>query len=189
VSERIRAFVAVELNASVRARLSAAIEQLRASRTRVSWTKPDNLHVTLRFLGDIECEAIDRIGHELDQTLADCSSFALLARGLGAFPNLRKPKTIWCGVEGGVAALEDVQTRIETVCHAAGLDADAKPFHPHITLGRVRDRAPLRDLVQVMHNLREFEGGEVEVSAVTLFSSTLNSGGSVYKALRKFELR
>lgn len=187
--ETVRAFFAIELNDAVREELAAVVDRLRGAKARASWTRPENLHVTMRFLGDVEPATLAALGERLARTLSELPPCTLHAREIGAFPNARKPRVIWCGLDGEIGALTELYAAIEAACVEAGLDAETRPFRPHITLGRVRDPGTADRLVQVMRRLKTLDGGELPVTAVTLFRSDLRKSGPEYRRIRRFELQ
>jgi len=135
----MRSFVAIELPGRVRESLAALRERLRKSGAAASWVREENMHLTLRFLGDVAEPDLERLSETLGEALRPFSPLTLRIQNLGAFPNPRRPNVIWAGVETLSGTLLEVQAAVEAAARAIGLPPDDKPFHPHITLARIRD--------------------------------------------------
>lgn len=184
----IRAFLAIEVNEAARASLTGLIHRLRKGPSKVSWVPPENLHLTLRFLGDVPPSLLDDLSAELTSTLREIETFDLRLAGVGVFPDPRRPSVIWAGVHTPPAALAYVHGAAEHAAQAIGLDKEPRPFRPHITLGRVRTRTRSRDLIETLKQESDFEGGEFPVRTVSLFSSHLAPSGVQYQKIRGFPL-
>ncbi len=139
-SGRARLFVAVNLPEAERSGIHRAVSPLRASDLPVRWVPANNLHVTLAFLGDVEEERIGRISEALLRVGREHAPFTLDLRGLGAFPNLRRPRVLWIGAEGG-PALRAVQRGVAAALKPLGFAPDDRVFHPHVTVGRAQKHA------------------------------------------------
>ncbi len=188
----MRAFVAVELPEATRFRLQEEIIRLRKAGGRVSWVRPEHMHLTLRFLGDITEDQKTAIAQTLLGVCADAVPMRLAVEGIGAFPNLRRPAVVWAGirlVEGDLAGL---QSKIEQTARKIGLVPDNKPFHPHVTLARIRDLSLAGGLAEAMRDRAGGDtpafGDEFEAAAVALFRSDLKPGGPEHTRLEEFSL-
>ncbi|MBP8128666.1 MAG: RNA 2',3'-cyclic phosphodiesterase [Candidatus Hydrogenedentes bacterium] len=184
----MRCFLAIALPPAVRQHLASLQERLRRARASVSWPRAENLHLTLRFLGETSEEQATAVSDILVPALAACIRPQLAVRGVGAFPRLDRPSVIWTGVETPGAALAAIQAHCEEAARTAGSKAEKKPFAAHITLGRVRDQRRLRELVRCLRGEHDFSAGEFAPVAVTLFESDLTPGGALYTPLREFPL-
>lgn len=183
-AETRRLFVAVNLPAAVRAGIVTAVAPLVASVPRgVAWVREPNLHLTLRFLGDRPLALVEPLSSRLAVVAAAEPTFDLALGGLGAFPSLRKPRVLWIGVESNVA-LAALYQKVDEVCASLGVEREARPFHPHVTIGRVRPggamaTAGLQQAVVALSTSR----WSLSVSSVDLMSSTMGRGGSQYARL------
>jgi len=182
----VRAFLAIEIPESIRSALTALSARLRAADVRASWVKPENIHLTLRFLGDIETDDAERLGEMLAADLQGIGPFPVRVRGTGAFPNPRRPSVVWVGMEPFEGPLAQVQSAAEQAARAIGLDPESKAFHPHLTLARIRDGRAAGPLVRLLIQEHEFDAGEFIVEGATLFSSQLNPKGAIYRRIREF---
>lgn len=187
-TDSIRAFLAIELSDGVRASLAALTTHLRKSAPKVSWVQPQNMHLTLRFLGDIAPSALDLLLDELARPLCEIECFHLSVQGIGAFPNQRKPAVIWASIGDPSERLFEAQALTESAARSIGLEPEERPFTPHITLGRVRDRRQPIELFDAIERDEEFRAGEFSVHAVSLFSSELTPEAAIHRKLKEFSL-
>jgi 2'-5' RNA ligase len=183
-TETRRLFVAVNLPDAVRAGVVAAVAPLVESAPRaVAWVREPSLHLTLRFLGERPAALVDRLAEELAAAAATLPVFALTVGGLGAFPSLRRPRVLWIGVEANVA-LAVLYQKVDDVCAALAVEREARPFHPHVTIGRVRVGASLASAsLQQAADALSTSRWSLPVSTVDLMSSELGRGGSQYTRL------
>ncbi len=181
--------MAIELSDEVRASLAGLIGRFRKVPSKVSWVRPENLHLTLRFLGDIDRTALERMAEGLAEPLQKVESFRVMVQGVGAFPNARRPGVIWAAVARPPEALMEAQALVETAARAAGLEAERREFVPHITLGRVRNRRAAPCVIEAIDREKDFEAGEFAVQAVSLFSSELKPLAAIHRKLKDFSLK
>lgn len=145
-------------------------------------TKPENLHFTLAFIGDVPDDATPALGAALARATKGTAPFRLTLAGTGAFPNDKRPRVLWAGTQGGeplVALARRVQDELKT----AGHPTDDKPFKAHVTLGRTRSPRGIDGLKRELKTHHDTPLGECEVNAVTLYRSTLTPQGPVYETV------
>ena len=184
----MRAFLAIEVPDTLKQDLGALRDRLRESGTRASWVATENMHLTLRFLGDIAENDIEHLRIPVEAACATCPPIHLLINGAGAFPALRRPSVLWAGVQEASGALTELQARLESAARTIGLPPEKKPFHPHITLARIKDPRHPGDLPSLLEAEAHFAGGDFSTGHVSLFSSELTRQGAVYRRLREFSL-
>ena len=155
---------------------------------RVSWVRPENIHLTLRFLGEIDDSHVEKIAAHLRKHLAGVESFSLRVRGVGVFPSAKSPSVLWVGAEPLDGSLRLVQAATEAAAQTAGLKAEQRAFSPHLTLARVRDLVSVGSFSEILSQHRDFDGGEIRVESVALFSSTLTPHGAPYACIKEFPL-
>nr|MQY55587.1 RNA 2',3'-cyclic phosphodiesterase [Dehalococcoidia bacterium] len=142
--EKIRAFIAIELPDPVKDSLSSLEDRLRpAEHPYVKWVDPQGIHLTLKFLGNIAADQVPRIIEAITLASQGTSPLKLQIGGLGAFPNLQRPRVIWVAVTGEVDPLIALQRGIDQALVPLGFAIEKRPFSPHLTLGRLRERASL----------------------------------------------
>ncbi len=184
----IRSFVAILLPEDVRAGLGGEIERLRPGARGVGWVAPDNLHVTLKFLGGVDPERLERVAAALAGTAAGGAPFDLALRGLGAFPSPTRPRVIWAGVAGDSPELATLASGVEAALAVLGFVPEGRPFSAHVTLGRVRE--PRRDpaLAAALDAAAGRELGRFRVERVALMRSDLSPRGARYTVLESWAL-
>lgn len=185
----MRAFIAIELPESLRVQLGELVARLRKTGVRASWVRPDRMHLTLRFLGDVTEEQVAALTESLTESCQGVAPFSLNCRELGAFPKLRKPSVVWAGISPLEPDLAQVQSAAETSARACGLTPERKSFHPHVTLVRIKDPRNASALVRAVELEGDFTAGAFEVSHVSLFSSELTPHGPIYTRIRDFPLK
>jgi 2'-5' RNA ligase len=184
----MRTFIAVPLPPEVRALLGEMQKTLRSFSANVKWTAIPSIHLTLKFLGEIEPASLPRLVELLRAAAASEHPFSLHLHGLGGFPNLHSPRVIWCGLDGELPSLESLQKKVETACVDAGFAPEDRPFHPHLTLGRVRDRTnlqPLLDYIKIGSALEH----TFAVREFNIYQSILRPQGALYSVLERIELQ
>ena len=184
----IRSFIAIELPEETRKALIGIQEHLKQSGAGVRWVKPAGIHLTLKFLGSIHPEQVDDIAAAAAQAVRSEPVLALLPTGLGCFPNQRNPRVIWLGLEGDVDRLNQIQARLENVLEPMGFAREGRPFHPHLTLGRVKDRHRLQSLIDAMSTLELPEFNSFDADEIILYKSDLRPTGAIYTKLHRMPL-
>jgi 2'-5' RNA ligase len=180
-----RAFLAIDLPASVRKEIGAVIARLKRSGADVKWAKAENLHLTLKFLGTTPVAAAGTLEAALRGALRDCAPFGLRLEGLGAFPAKDKPRVVWAGLAEGAEALGALAKRVEETAVEAGFRPETRPYVPHLTLGRVRSLKNTRALAWELES--PFASRETfTADRVFLYRSVLQPEGAVYE--RVFEI-
>jgi len=179
----IRAFIAVEINSAVRAGLAAAQNALRKAEGRASWVRPQNIHCTLVFLGDIFQSAADALQEILAGAVTGVRPFEIEIAQLGFFGSPRAPRIVWAGIAGETGALIALQEKICGAVLQAGLQPDQKPFKPHLTIGRVRSGRNAAGLLGALAENKNKSFGSFAVESVVLMQSRLGAQGPEYTPL------
>lgn len=182
----MRSFVAIELPEDVRRGLGELVERLQGSGARLTWVKPEAMHLTLRFLGDVDPEPLQRFQELLAKAYEGVERFPLEVRALGAFPNARRPSVLWVGVEPVDGELSRVQALAEGAARSIGLPPETRAFHPHLTLARVKDADQGAKAMPYWDREQAYEGGTFTAAGVTLFSSRLTPRGPIYERIQEF---
>ncbi|MCL0087321.1 RNA 2',3'-cyclic phosphodiesterase [Dehalococcoidia bacterium] len=190
--EQIRAFIAIELPDQAKCDLSQLLNSIRPGQERaVKWVNPDSIHLTLKFLGNIPAEKVANIARAIGEAAAVAKPFTVELQGLGAFPSLRSPRVVWVGVGGDVQLIVNLQKRIDQVLIPLGFPTERRQFSPHLTLGRVRDKATSqerRSLGESIRSMRLEGSPPFLVDEVCLMRSTLTSAGAIYHRLASIHL-
>lgn len=190
--DQVRAFVAVELGAEAKAAAQATQQRLRQlfPHGGVRWAKPEQLHLTLRFLGDVSAERLPELTQALGHALAGVAPFTLHLHGCGVFPSPRAPRVLWLGLEGNLPALHDLRRRVSEAVVGFGDHAETHAFHPHLTLGRANrpDAAMARALQTFLADAAPRPPCPWEVGEVRLMRSQLRPSGAEHSELAGFSL-
>ena len=184
----IRAFVALDLPEAQREALFTLQRALRRAGAEVSWVRPESVHLTLKFLGNIEEEAVSPIGEALSPVAAGAAPFAVSPSGCGAFPTLKAPRVVWVGLRTAGDELARLQKGVEAALSALGHPPEDRPFKPHLTLGRVKGSRNLRALTEALAANAGFSAPSFDVSEIVLYKSMLRPEGAVYSALLRIPL-
>jgi 2'-5' RNA ligase len=187
MSEPLRLFIAVALPDEVRERLARSQEALRAAQADVSWVKPDNLHLTVKFLGDTERRSLARIQPALQAVAGELAPFSLTLCGLGAFGG-RVPRVVWAGVTDGAQPLTALAARVDAALGRVGVPKEKRGFSAHATLGRVRSPRSADALAAAVAAGGAVSFGSVTVRDFVLMQSRLDPQGSVYTVLERYAL-
>ncbi len=180
----MRQFLAIDLPGSVRRRLGELQSELRDELSGWRWTRPEGIHLTLRFLGEVDAELDRRARDAWRGCAAQARGFSIRLRGLGCFPGPRRPRVLWVGIEADPAhrvRLTELASGIEVAARSLGFEPSDRAFRPHLTLGRAR-----RGSRPAPPEPSSFDGGRIEAAELVLFRSELHGGGARYTALDSF---
>jgi len=181
-----RLFVGAQLSLATVNALAGAAETLarraKDAKLELRWVAPASYHVTLRFLGQTRSDAIPAIQDALDKAVIDTPSIKVRTTRLGAFGSLDKARVVWAGIEEATGQLAALARRIEDACVGLGYAPEPRAFHAHVTLARLRETRPVRDVVLP---LAEQMFGDTRIDAITLFESETKSQGSVYREVHR----
>ena len=190
--DMLRTFIALPLPAEWIALLEEVIYELDSEASGgVRWVRPSGIHLTLKFLGATDATLTPRILDGLLESVGGAPAPALSLSGLGTFPNRNNPRVIWAGVSGDMEALANLQQRVETLAVGLGWAPERRPFRPHLTIGRVRDRIPTpvqRRLVAAISNCAVPRLASWRPDAVRLYKSELTPRGAIYTNLGEVEI-
>ena len=189
----MRAFIAVDLPQPIQTALSEQQHALRTAAAltpgrneEMKWTRPEGIHLTLKFLGEISPKQVTQVTQALAR-LGSFEPFALLVKGFGFFPDPRRPRVLWVGVEAP-PALEQLAHRVDTAMNELGFAAEGRTFTPHLTLARFDVPRPRPELVAVLEPETGLILGRFEVSEFFLFESRLSPRGAQYQKVARFPL-
>ncbi len=184
----MRLFVAVGLGDALRGRLAEVTALLSRRLRGVAWVRPENVHLTLKFLGEVGEGEVPALRGALDETARRHSPFGLSAGGLGAFPSSERPRVIWAGLEGDRESLSRLVADLEEACSSLGFAPEDRPYHPHLTLGRVKSPAGAGGLEKVFREARADSLGPLGVDVILLMKSTLSADGALHEVLSEHRL-
>lgn len=183
----MRAFIAAELNEEIKERLRSLQDGLKEARADVKWVEPGNIHLTLKFLGEVEENKIPGITRALNELCPGIRPFNIALSGLGAFPGLRFPRVVWIGLKDGNEQLTALANLIENSLTALKLPKEKRGFSAHCTLGRVRSGVNTGLLAKKISEIPCPEFRQ-DIKSISLFKSTLGRAGAVYEKLSEINL-
>ncbi len=184
----IRTFLAIKLPKPILKRLRQVQQELRESKADVRWVDPESIHLTLKFFGNIEEKEVDSIVKSIEKPVQRTPLFSLKVQGVGGFPDLKNPRVLWVGLEEEGNFLSSLQRELEKSLEKIGFKPEDRPFHPHLTLGRVKST---RGKSLLMEKIDKYKGeffGEFLADRITLFKSELKPTGAIYTPLAEVRL-
>lgn len=182
---KIRTFVAIEIPDGIRSKLAELQSELKPLGGRVSWVKVDNIHLTLKFLGDTETTLIDQIASQLQRSVETIAPFRVDVAGVGAFPNEKHPRVIWVGASSQPDdQLKLLAARIDAETARFGFQKENRPFSGHLTLGRVKDLRGIEPIMERLNAHNDFHAGDFWAEKFVFMRSELHPSGSIYTPLK-----
>jgi 2'-5' RNA ligase len=186
---RIRTFIAVAIDKAIRDRAVVLQEALGRAGADVKWVEPENMHVTLLFLGEVEDRTLPAVCRVVAEVAAGLAPFEMSVAGAGCFPNARRPKTLWVGIGEGLQELVALHDALEPPLLELGCyRREERQYTPHLTLGRVKGDAGADELAAALARRSDWQGGQVRVREVLVMSSELRPEGPTYTVLGRGKL-
>ena len=179
--EKVRAFIAIRPAADLRQACTGVAAAARGLPMR--WVRPESVHLTLKFLGDVPVDAIPTIHQTLQQAAEGLAAFSVAVRGLGCFPNATHPRVLWMGLDDPRRELVQLQCHIESTLAVLGMSAEERPFRPHLTLARNRGTRVGEGLNVLLNEYKNHLFGHLAVSQIHLMRSDLHEKGAVHTRL------
>ncbi|MBM3788814.1 MAG: RNA 2',3'-cyclic phosphodiesterase [Acidobacteria bacterium] len=183
----MRTFIAIPLPQDCRRLLEKLQSSLRETGAEVRWTAVASIHLTLKFLGEMDAARLEPTALALLEACGSHQAFPLSLGGLGAFPGASNPRVVWCGVRGEIERLSRLQADVEDACARLGFPREARPYHPHLTLGRVKGRRNLHSLTECITIGSNLESG-FTADRCHLYRSSLTPRGAIYEVLKTVQL-
>lgn len=185
---KVRTFIAIELNESARRRLEEIQTELKKIDADIKWVNPKMIHLTLKFLGDVPQNDLDKVCAAIEEGLRDFSKFKFQINSLGCFPPKDLPRIIWAGIDAGSDLLKQIAETLSTHVSAFCEEKNDKEFSAHITLGRVRSNKNVMRLVNLIKTAPPKLSEAQNIDHVTLFKSDLTPSGPIYSIIKTFKL-
>ena len=190
--QTIRTFLAIELTPESRKKATGIMDDLktgaRFAGSFPSWVADDNLHVTLFFLGKVSQEQVDHIGRVMT-SLPKPQPFDIRMKNLGVFPNAKNPSVLWLGIDEGKKTIIKLQKAIVEKLIPLGFVTEGRPYHPHVTLARIKSRKNIKPLMDLIHSHKNADIGSMKAEKFVLMKSDLKPEGPVYSVLKEFNLQ
>jgi 2'-5' RNA ligase len=179
----IRAFICFKLPERIISSICRLQKSMQNSGLQVRWVRPENIHLTIKFLGNIRVSDINDIEIAVQETAANFSPLLLSAGGSGVFPNIRKPRVIWTGIEGQRKELVDLQKMLADKLECIGFPKETRPFKGHLTIGRLKGRVDSRKLAENISRFNSFTTKQFSCDRIFLMQSELKPSGPIYSRL------
>ncbi len=186
MTNSLRTFIAIELTASIQKELEEIQRHLQRAKADVKWVAPNNIHLTLKFLGDTSTDQIEKLKSILSKITSPYQNFSMEINKLGVFPKPEYPKVIWVGISSGGEKIVEIVQKIEDDLQILGFAKEKRDFSPHITLGRVRSPLNKSPLIKTMQNFSFLQPLQQTVQAIRLIKSTLTAQGPIYETIETF---
>jgi len=187
--EKVRTFVAIKLTPEIISNIGRVQEELKRTDAQVKWVEPDNIHLTLKFLGHITPEDLEKVKITTRAILKPFASFEISIAGLGAFPQIEYPRVIWLGINKGKEELGKMVSNLEERLARIGFAKGKRPFSPHLTLGRVKSSKGKRKLVGILTTTEASNLGNMRVTRISIMKSELKPQGPIYTSLEEIVLQ
>ncbi len=191
--EQIRSFIAIELPQNVKNGLAKLLSELGKTRHPfVKWVNPESIHLTLKFLGNIPFKQVAEINSLMEEAVQGTLPFHLEVSELGAFPNPKRPRVLWVSIKGEIDTLLSLQQNIDSALAPLGFAEEKRPFTPHLTLARLRERASPadREIFAELVMSTKFESSyPIDVETISLMRSQLTPEGAIYTRLFALKLQ
>jgi RNA 2',3'-cyclic 3'-phosphodiesterase len=183
---KIRAFIAIELPDNVKEFLDDVSSRLKRCGADVKWVRTKGIHLTLKFLGQVDTDLVPIIERNLRLIFAQQKPFFLHVSGLGAFPGLTRPRVIWAGIDDPETVAPRLASKVEDILEPLGFQREKRLLNPHLTLGRVRSNKNCGDLIEAVRQSMDISGPTFEADHAVLFESVLKPTGAEYSAIGSF---
>lgn len=182
----IRAFLAMDIDDDLKPKINKVIKQFKSIDAKIKYVELNNLHLTLKFFGDIDTNGLNLLEDAIERVVSDFRPFSIKIKGCGAFPNTNRIRVIWLGIDED-EIIKDLHDRLDKEFVKLGFDADRK-FSTHLTIGRMKSPKNKNHVKSTIEEIEDIEIGEMEVNRISLKKSTLTPQGPIYEDLRIFEL-
>jgi len=185
----LRTFIAIEIPDNIRQQIVALQTELKTLGGKITWVRPENLHLTLKFLGDTDEDIIETIIEKLSDIISGFAEFEITSKGVGVFPNWKRARIIWLGTSGADEILKKLVQQINQQLIDFGFEPEKRPFSGHLTLGRVRDSRGLEPVLKRIEQTDCFEAGKFLATDILFIKSVLTSQGPIYTPLKKIKIK
>lgn len=185
----IRSFLAFELPPDIKEEVARISKEVKRTGLDASWVKAANIHLTVVFMGNVEEQNVPSIISHIDQVTSEYKHFEISLGGMGLFPDIRRPRVIWLGLDGDIKGLAALRDELQRPLESFGVKQEKRPFRPHLTLGRFRRSVKKRTLLKkAIDDYSDFSGPDGILDELVLFKSELKPGGAVYSRLHSWPL-
>ena len=183
MSNTIRTFIAIELPEKIIYTIGKVQEEIKSYGFKIRWVRPENIHLTLKFLGDIKETDTEKIARVISESVTGCPPISLSVKGIGVFPGIKRPRVLWLGISKQLDLLTGLQKTLDEKLEAMGFPKEKRPFKGHLTLGRIKHKIDPKRLLDVLKDFAQFESEHFFGERIILYKSDLKPKGAVYTKL------
>ena len=188
MSKTIRTFIAIEIPGNIISNIRELQEGLKVYGFKIRWVRPENIHLTLKFLGDVDEVKIDEISGAVSKTVEGYRPISLRAKGIGIFPGIKRPRVLWVGLTGQLESLARLQKTLDENLKLLDFPKEKRPFKGHLTIGRIKDKIDVKKFGDALMAFRGFESETFTAGRLILYKSELKPSGAVYSKLASASL-
>lgn len=185
----MRCFIAINLDAAMKSGVDGVIRDLKKGDWDVGWIRAENLHLTLKFLGEVSADAMTRLEKGLSVAASGCDPFEMRLQGTGVFPDRKRPRIVWIDMIEPSGSLLKLQELIEISTESLGFAPEDRKFSPHLTIGRIKSARGKEELIKEIEALNDKDFGNIHVDGFSLMKSDLRPSGAQYTSLKEFLFR
>lgn len=184
----IRSFIAFDLPQDILESIGDVQAQVKKREVKLKWVPVKNIHLTMKFIGDIQKNMIDSLANIMAESVEGIGAITLSAKGMGVFPGLHRPKVLWIGIDGEVDQLNRLQNTLDKKLSSIGIQAEKRPFTGHLTIGRAKEKLNMEPLKESLRLFYDFQTRPFTINEMKLFQSELLPTGAVYSCIKSVVL-
>jgi 2'-5' RNA ligase len=188
MSKTIRTFIAIDIPENIISKFRELQESLKVYDFKIRWVRPENIHLTLKFLGDVEAAKIGEIAETISKIVEGYTPISLKANGIGVFPGIKRPSVLWVGLTGQLESLVRLQKTLDENLKVLGFPGEKRPFKGHLTMGRIKAKIDVKKFGDALTAFRNFESETFTAGKIVLYKSELKPSGAVYTELASASL-
>jgi 2'-5' RNA ligase len=188
MSNIIRTFIAVEIPEKIISSIARVQEGIKNYGFKIRWVRPESIHLTLKFLGNIEAADTENVGRAVFRASKEYTPLSLQVKGIGVFPGIKRPRVVWVGITGQLETLFGLQKTLDKNLEAIGFSKEKRPFKGHLTLGRIKKKIDTNTFIEALDTFGNFETETFTADRVVLYKSELKASGAVYTKLMSARL-
>ena len=180
----LRTFIGFEIPGEVLSQIHDLQARIKVYGLKIRWVRIENIHLTLKFLGDVEAVKINEIADAVSKSAQGYAPISLQAKGIGAFPSIKRPRVLWVGLSGQLESLVGLQKALDENLEMLGFPKEKRPFKGHLTMGRIKDKIEVKKFGDALMDSRGFESEIFTADRIILYKSELKPSGAVYTKLK-----
>jgi 2'-5' RNA ligase len=188
MSNIIRTFIAVEIPEKIISSIARVQEGIKNYGFKIRWVRPESIHLTLKFLGNIEAADTENVGRAVFRASKEYTPLSLQVKGIGVFPGIKRPRVVWVGITGQLETLFGLQKTLDKNLEAIGFPKEKRPVQGHLTLGRIKKKIDTNTFIEALDTFGNFETETFTADRVVLYKSELKASGAVYTKLMSARL-